>query len=584
MLTSTNIDFCFNLDTGKFVFTDVTDYTSQSVALSAITGVIKVTAPSGVVYSGGSPDINGSVSRTNTTTINIPLLASGKPEVGNYKIDYTVTDGSNTVSTSKTFKYSYSSPTVSIDATADCISPELTSTDTTNYLSGSTTPSNQFSILSADSATKTIVIEGEKVGLFAAGDTFYIINSTGNDGEHTVASISFNGTNTEIVLTALADDTDDGTVATKTNTIYYPQVLNLSPVVGYTTTVSVNSFYTETQEFQVITRSFYDFGNGVSLVDVTSGSTELKVDCDVRLCEVYCCIDSVLRAYLNYKDSNAVLAQRYLDKYIIATGHLSALRNAFECGKNNSVNTLVNEIFRVTECNPDCSCSDGEPAPVTGIGATSNTVVATSGNGILVSSNVVGNTTTYTLSLSPSILSAIAAASATSSVISSDGSLTVTSTTVGANTEYDVTVTTPAITPKEFAALEIELNFNGDIASPTLTLSNETYNNQTNLQTGVLTEVSSPGIYNPFLLSYTGFQVTGNTTYKVLTSISYADYDAGFAGVNPMYYPASLQIIPITHKESNSISFAFNYNGSMIGNYSLLKKYPTIKLNVIIIE
>ena len=74
-LISTKLNVAYSLGgtSPKFVFTDVTDYSAQSVAIADITGVIEVTAPSGIVYTGGSPDITGSVSRINSTTILIPF-------------------------------------------------------------------------------------------------------------------------------------------------------------------------------------------------------------------------------------------------------------------------------------------------------------------------------------------------------------------------------------------------------------------------------------------------------------------------------------------------------------------------------
>ena len=592
MLTSSQINVSFNLDTGKFVFTDVTDYTAQGVLLSDITGVIKVTAPSGIVYSGGSPDIDGSVSRTNTTTILIPLTGSGVPEKGLYTFEYTATDGVDTVVYKVNYTYSYTAPTVTIEATADCVSPELVSTDTTSYMSGTTTPSTMFSIVDADEIANTFTIAGEKMGLLTAGDTFNIINSTANDGEYTVVSIAYNGTNTVISVANVPDGTDDGTLVTKTNTIYYPQVLGLSPLVGYTTINSTNVFYTETQEFKVVTKSFYDFGNGISVVDTTSGTAELKVDCDVRLCEVYCCIDSVLKAYLNQRGVNDVLSKRYLEKYILATSHLSALRNAFECGKNNDVNTLVSEIFRVTECNPDCSCSDGTPTPITGVGAANITEVQSSGNGILVGSTTVGNRTTYTLSLSQSILDQIAAATATSVVTSTDLSIDVVANTVGSVTTYDLSIpsSTPIVAPKELYSFEVLLEFTpGSLSQPTVTIQNETFQNQDNLQTPTFTFLNTAtSIYNPFSFKLENFQVSNNDTYKVYMNV--VDTVEHTPNGNLLsYQQKGYKLIPITSTASGEIfggfqSTSYFSSANKMANYGILQNFTTIKLNVLIIE
>ena len=277
------------------------------------------------------------------------------------------------------YDFQYVSPTGILTPTVDCLSPELTSTDATNYLSGSTTPSNQFAITGVSASENTFTIAGEKSGLFLVGDTFDIIGYAAHNGNYTVTSVSSTGTTTKIGVASITDGTVAGSISTKTNTIYYPPILSLAPVVGYDPVVSTSTFYSQTQSFKVSTKSFYDFGNGVSVIDTVSATAELDVDCDVRLCEVFCCVNSTLKAYLAYRGVNDVLATQELNKYILATSHLSALRQAFECGYDKEVNSIVQEIMTVTQCTPDCSCSDTTPQPITGLGAANITVVNSTG-------------------------------------------------------------------------------------------------------------------------------------------------------------------------------------------------------------
>jgi hypothetical protein len=587
-LVTTKLNVAYSLDSspGEFVFTDVEDYSSQSVALADITGVIKVTAPSGVVYTGGSPDIDGSVSRINTTTILIPLLADGSPEVGNYSFEYTATDNVDTVVYTVGFNYQYVSPTAILTPTVDCLSPELTGTDATNYLSGSTTPSNQFSLIGVDTIGNTFTVTGEKSGLVPVGDTFNIINSTANDGNYTVTSVVFDGTNTLIGVASVTDATVDGVLSTKTNTIYYPPSLALAPVVGYNSVVSTNTFYSQTQSFKVITKSFYDFGNGISVIDTISDTSELDVDCDVRLCEVFCCIDSTLKSYLAYRGVNDTLANLELQKYILATSHLSALRQAFECGYDTEVNTIVQEIMTVTQCTPDCTCSDDSPQPITGLGAANITVVQSSGNGIEVTSNTVGNTTTYTLSLSQSVLNSITAATATSSVISSDGSVTITSVTAAGNTEYDLSVNLPAaVTPVEFMSLNLEMDYDVYTNTRTFTVIDQVNQAVSNLKTPTSAVISGLNSYDQVIVKVDDFQTTPNTTFKMDVDCYYQ----AFSPPNGVIYNSTLPnftglfITPtMTQKTSGSFEFAFRdfVNATVVRQmfnfYS--KLYFTIKI------
>ena len=589
-LISTKLNVAYSLGTTpEFVFTDVTDYSAQSVVLSDITGVIEVTAPSGIVYTGGSPDITGSASRINSTTILIPLLANGSPEVGNYSFKYTATDGTDTVTYTVGFDFQYISPTGILTPTVDCLSPNLKATDDTNYLSGSTTPSDQFDLTAVSSVNNTFTISGEKSGLFKIGDTFNVISSTANDGNYTVTSVSSTGSSTVIGVASITNSTVDGKISTKTNTIYYPPSLALAPVVGYEPVVSTNTFYSQTQSFKVITKSFYDFGNGVSVIDTVSASSELDVDCDVRLCEVFCCINSTLKGYLSYRGVNDVLANQELNKYILATSHLSALRQAFECGYDKEVNSIVQEIMTVTQCTPDCSCSDTTPQPITGLGAANITVVNSSGNGVIVSPSTVGNTTTYTLGLSQAVLNSITAATATSSVVSTDGSVTITSSTASGNTAYDLSIPAPApaVAPVEFMSLNVELAIVNGVK--TFTIKDQVIQGVSNLQTPTISySTTGTSGFNP-KITVSGFQSSANNTYKM-------DVSSYFQEFSPLGVPlfdsnstgtsfSSYYLVPtLKGISSGSFSFALLDKDGNVTQGGLINLYSKIYFNIKIYE
>jgi len=592
-LTTTNFNIAFSLasDPMEFKFTDTTDYASQSVALADINGKIKVTAPSGVVYD-GTLDIDGSVSRINTTTILVPLLSSGTPEIGLYTFDYEATDGVDTVTARKTFSYSYSKPSATSQATVDCLSPELTGSDTTNYLVNAITPVDRLSIVGVDTGNNTISVAGEKVAFVVQGDTFSVINSSGNDGDYTVTGVEYDQVTdtTVITVSSITDATVDGIVVTRKTTLFFPSVLQLPPLVGYEANLSTNSFYSQTHEFLFNTKAYYQYTNGISIVDSFSSSDEIDVDCDVRLCDIFCCINATFNEYLKYKDANNTrLASIELERYILATSHLAALRTAFECGDSTAVDNLVTQIKKVAQCNSDCSCSDGSPAPITGLGGGSTTVVQSSGNGINVSSNSSGNTTTYTLSLSQSILDDIASATATSSVISSDNSLVVSSSTSGGNTEYDVTLppSTPIVEPKELMAFNVDIT---DIStgSPVFTVSDVVIQNESNFQSAVTMsdpDVGAPSYYYQ-RLEVNNFQVSPDSTYKVFIESTYSE-DASFSNINSNNPDGlfSRYLTPsVVQKDSGSfyiVLLAIDFYP--IQRY-MLSRYSNIKLNIKIVE
>lgn len=151
-LTTTDFYTTFNLvpSTKLFSFKDVVDYAGQGVNPANATGVLKIVAPGGdTVYDNvdhSNPDIRPSVSLFNTTTIPLPLLGNNEVIPGEYTFTYTVRVVDNTLSSSydvavtKTVTYAYISPTGKINMSVNCITPLLTSNDTTNYTVNLITP------------------------------------------------------------------------------------------------------------------------------------------------------------------------------------------------------------------------------------------------------------------------------------------------------------------------------------------------------------------------------------------------------------------------------------------------------------
>jgi hypothetical protein len=596
-LTSTNFNISFNLSVSpqpEFILTDVTDYSAQSVAIADITGNLKITAPSGVVYN-GTNDIVGSSSRINGTTILVPLLSGGTPEVGLYSFEYTVTEAGtgDTAVLTKTFNYQYATPSMSVGATVDCLSPRLTGSDNTNYLSGSVSPSDRFSIAGVDTGSNFFSVAGDKTGYLVVGDTFNIINSTANDGEYTVTGVSYDKINdqTDITVASISNATVDGTLVGRKTTLFYPAVLQIADVVGYSTTLQTNTFYSQTHEFLFEARNYYDFGNGISVVDFVSKGTEVDVDCDVRLCSIFCCVNEVFNKYMSYKNSgNTKLAQIALEQYILVTSHLASLRTAFECGDDTAVTNLVNQIKVAANCTDECSCNDdgGEPTPITGLGGAGSVVVQSSGNGVEVATNVSGSTTTYTLSLSESILNSITAASSTSSVSGGTG-VSVTSTTVGSNTDYEVSLTTPVVTPEEFMAFNVKIDVASGVAS--VTGSNYSVQNQSNLNDSTITfsnpDSGAPSFYY-YRLRVNSFQNVPNSSYKVLIT-PYFVSTPPFSNINSnsIYGLFTRYLNPVV-TEQKSGEFDIMFIG--VGGYPIQRSsisnttYDKIYFNVQIIE
>jgi hypothetical protein len=141
--------FEFDKTPKTFKFTDTSTYVADAVSLTTVVGYFEIIDPAGNAFYTGSfasPDVNPDVSLDNSTTITLPLLASGAVQEGTYTITYHVRKANTTTSTNvdvqttKTFNFAYTSPKVTITMAANCIKPLLTSTDTTNYVVGGITP------------------------------------------------------------------------------------------------------------------------------------------------------------------------------------------------------------------------------------------------------------------------------------------------------------------------------------------------------------------------------------------------------------------------------------------------------------
>ena len=564
-----NISYLLGSGTPKFVFTDVTSYAPYT----GIIGTISMTSPSGAVSEEPITVLNNASTDRINSDMNIPLLVDGTPEIGVYSFSYSVEDGfatPNTGSYSKTFDFQYVKPKVGITAVVDCLSPYLYTEDTTNYLVGSVSPSDSYSLYEAFSSIDDTVnyfkIPGEKSAFVRPGDKFTITPSTNpNAGEYTVSSVSYDRISDTTIINVsdviVTESSPSGVrFTTRVASIFFPQVLGLDPKIGHTKKLGTSVFYDKNHEFSYVTKGLYSYGDGLSIIDYFEDSTDLDIKCDVRLCEVFCCINSVFNEYLGLRCRNKTLADIALEKYILATSHLSSLRQAFECGQSAAVDLLVSEIKKVANCNDDCSCSDTSPTLITGLGGSSSTtVVASSGNGINVSPSVSGDETTYYLSLDNDILADIAAGLVGQTLISSNSTANITPTTTGFN------ITIPPFPPGEKATEFISFNaLVNNQAGGVYTLDDFSFQNLDNLlrtDHDVKLDDKNPSEDPWYAQAYRiyDFQIVPNSDYKAFISVTsvlgrtssgVTDSSINYDGVGLLTYTAM-----ITEKKAGEFSF-----------------------------
>jgi hypothetical protein len=203
-ITSTSFKLFFRLDSAPKVFQveDTTDYSLQGANNADIVGLITIVGPDGETYytntDVANPDVTKSTSDLNSTVISLPLLADGSVEPGQYVVTYRAVDTSDSSfsEVTKTVEFCYKSPSVSLDVTADCISPLLASTDTSNYIVDGVTPDvvrthtinfpigSNFTPISASTqriqtdtfTTKTHTIVLDSTLTYDQGDDFCIVD------------------------------------------------------------------------------------------------------------------------------------------------------------------------------------------------------------------------------------------------------------------------------------------------------------------------------------------------------------------------------------------------------------------------
>lgn len=149
-LTTVSFTTAFNFGTKKFNFTDTTDYGGQGIDPADVaicfTNIIDPTG--NVRYSNTdntSPDIDPNVALTNNL-ISLLLDNNGDVVLGTYSItasyhvDLDTLYPETTVTKTYSFNITYQQPTVTVVLEANCITPLLKSTDTTNYTINGVTP------------------------------------------------------------------------------------------------------------------------------------------------------------------------------------------------------------------------------------------------------------------------------------------------------------------------------------------------------------------------------------------------------------------------------------------------------------
>ncbi len=344
-----NFSLSFDITNDKFVITDTTDYVGQGELPANWDGVLKITSPANIIIYNNtsflSPDITPGGG--SNSLITLPKdVATLKVLQGIYTITFTISDGVDNCPVTKTFNFQYGSPTISIDASYDCVTPLIQSKDATNYL-----------------------VSGQSPTSITRSHTLYYPDTT--------AGPDISG-NVDLIQTSVMYVLDNG------EPLQYE--INLTSTIVYSYAASgLNSAF------------------GVS--DQITGDDYLNITCDPNLCSVYC---GIKKQYDHYIETKGTLeGDRAKAKLTLMSGIAELARIAFECNKTADVTGLLNEIKSIGGFADDCSCGTGSVVLYKGLGAAAPGVVVAEGTGIDVAAVTVGAVTTYTVSVEASLIDII---------------------------------------------------------------------------------------------------------------------------------------------------------------------------------
>ena len=343
--------------TDKFVFTDLSPYSAEGIALTNVTGVFKIEGPGGIIYNNtnfAAPDIIANTSLV-FGTVSIPIGTDGNILAGNYTITYTARIGGGVQPgdyvKKSTVYYCYVAPTGNVDVTNSVRLAKVTSKDLTSYPIVGVMP------------TITRV------------QTLYYPSS--------------------LVLA--------------------PTVSNLVQIQ-----LSYPNVYTGTYTGNLSSVASYVFTDGLIVDYLITAVDETIVD-NKTLCDIYCGVKNLANEMLTAKSTGDFGKANKIQETLSLVSILFTLYDdAITCGKESDATSWLNQIITLANIVVGCGCTGDAPTlvvPEGGGGSSGNvSVVGDASFGTAVTAVTVGPATTYTVRLTQAYKDLILAALQTQSL------------------------------------------------------------------------------------------------------------------------------------------------------------------------
>jgi hypothetical protein len=186
----------------------------------------------------------------------------------------------------------------------------------------------------------------------------------------------------------------------RTMTLYYPPSTGAGSTQSSNASFSVTSFYTNTQELDLLSLPEWDFTSKISTSatnDFTSGNLsivlndkieatdEYKVQSTSTLCSLICGLRAFESRKSTARTNNPALYQQMKSDAGEIGYYIDLIEISYRCDKTDEINDYVININRLTNATGDCGCSGDEPVLITsitgGLNPTNNIYVYTNSTG-----------------------------------------------------------------------------------------------------------------------------------------------------------------------------------------------------------
>lgn len=460
--------FAFDLAIKQFKFTDTTDYATPAIPLTGVRSNFKIVTPSGVtVYNNTVFGASADII-TNVSTTNattIPL---------SFLANGTPEQGLYVITMTTDINDGVNPPYVIV----------TTNSYTLNYAQPQPSLSSQVDCISPLFVTQDV--------------TNYTVNSV-------------------------------SPVITRTFVLQFPTGSGITSITNTTSaTIVTPQFASGTQASSITSGLVYTFPDGLVVTDTVTGALSTVVDCS-NICQVHCCLVALDRRLEAARGNDDRLFDNILDTQNQVMNKVGLLLNSVACGKQVDAEGYMAQIKSLSNCQSDCTCTDGAPRLITGLAGLNNVnvIVVGANSSITVNPVIVSGVTTYTIAFSPTLTNIIN--NSWNTVVAQGANITVVDSgpvSGGATRTFTVSANIPASTLKDrmwFRALIAYSNYSSPTVAITAPVAGTLFTDGSNFISPTIVSVGfgvDPNwATNPNYFIMNGFQTVPDNLFTILANM-----------------------------------------------------------------